>query len=103
MWFVTVVETIIENSEYLNGMTDTGVFRAWGFYSDKEKAIQSLHENWTNMRDDFYDYALIEEYEEGIANVTGNRQWFKWDEKRLGYFEIEEPNGVEDIDCFALG
>ena len=103
MWFVTVVETIIENSEYLNGMTDTGVFRAWGFYSDKEKAIQSLHENWTNMRDDFYDYAVIEEYEEGIANVTGNRQWFKWDEKCLGYFEIEEPNGVEDIDCFALG
>ena len=100
MWFVTVVEKM---DERYSDFADTGETRCWAFYSDKEKAIQSLHENRTDMHEYFYDYAVIEEYEEGICNDTGERQWFKWDEEHQGYFEIEEPEGVKYICCFAIG
>ena len=86
MWFVTVVEKM-EDTEYY--WANYGSTRTWGYYSDKEVATQSLHENWTNMRENFWNYAVIEEYEEGICNDTGERQWFKWNEERQGYFEID--------------
>lgn len=100
MWFVTVVEKIEERP---NSFTNTGDTRTWGFYSNKNDAVQSLHENRTDMREDFYDYAVIEEYEEGICNDTGNRQWFRWDKNRKGYYEIDEPECVSYICCFAIG
>lgn len=100
MWFVTVVEKMEERSDKF---IDTGFTRTWGFYSDKNNAVQSLRENRTDMRENFYNYAVIEEYEEGICNDTGERQWFKWDEDRHGYFEIEEPESVKWICCFAIG
>jgi len=100
MWFVTVIEKM---EERYSDFADTGETRCWGFFSDKGKAAQSLHENWFDMHENFYDYAVIEEYEEGLFNDTGKRQWFKWDEERQGYFEIEEPNGVKHTVCFAIG
>lgn len=102
MWFVTVVEKM-ESCDGDPSWAKTGESRCWAFYHDKEKAAQSLHENWTHMHEYFYRYAVIEEYEEGIFGYTGNRQWFKWDEERQGYFEIEEPEGVKRIVCFAIG
>lgn len=100
MWFVTVVEKM----EYVESdWANYGSTRTWGYYSDKEVATQSLHENWTDMRENFWNYAVIEEYEEGICNDTGERQWFKWNEERQGYFEIDEPEGVRQIVCFAIG
>lgn len=100
MWFVTVIEKM---KGHYNDFAYTGETRCWGFFSDKEKAVQSLHENWFDMRENVYDYAVIEEYEEGLFNYTGKRQWFQWDEERQGYFEIEEPNGVKHVVCFAIG
>jgi len=100
MWFVTVVEKM--EHKYPD-FAITGDTRTWGFYSEKSDAVQSLHENRTDMHEYFYDYAVIEEYEEGICNDTGERQWFKWDEERQGYFEIDEPEGVKYICCFAIG
>lgn len=102
MWFVTTVEKM-EPYDDDPTWADYGETRCWAFYSDKKKATQSLHENWTDMRENFWNYAVIEEYEEGICNDTGNRQWFKWDEERQGYFEIDESEGVRRIVCFAIG
>ena len=102
MWFITVVEKmeLYPNSK---DFADTGETRCWGFYSGKEEAAHLLHLNCTDMHEDMYDYAVIEEYEEGISNYIGNRQWFKWDADRQGYFEIDEPEIVKYICCFALG
>lgn len=102
MWFVTTVEKM-EPYDDDSTWADYGETRCWAFYSDKEKAVQSLHENWTDMCECFYRYAVMEEYEEGILGYTGKRQWFKWDTEHKGYFEIEEPNGVKNVVCFAIG
>lgn len=101
MWFITVFEQVELNDK---GWVDFGYQRTWGFYSERERAVQALHENWTDMWETCYDYAVIEKYDEGISHYNfKSRQWFKFDEEHKGYFEIEEPDGVKHVGSFALG
>lgn len=107
MWFVTVVEKMDDDecaSRYNDyGFVPTGEQRTWGFYFNREDAVDSLHRNVTDMHEFFYNYAVIEEYDEGISGYTGERQWFRWDHNKNGFFEIDEPSYVKNIHCFALG
>ena len=98
MWFVTVMEKMDDSCP---DWPDNGECRTWGFYSDKNTAIKALHENWTDMRERIYDYAVIERYEEGISNYMFERMWFKWDGNY--YNQIEEPKCVKHVSCYAMG
>lgn len=101
MWFITVLEKIapVENS-----FPQFGDTRTWGFYSDRETAVQALHENRTDMWEYCYNYAVLEQFNEGISHyVFGSNQWFEFDREREGYFEIDTPECVKNIGCFALG
>ena len=99
-YFITVFERTDVND---SGWTDTGCQRTWGFYADKETSFQCVHENWTDLEETIYRYALIEEYTEGIGHWTGYRQWFKFDLEKKGYVEIDEPEGYNHFSCFAFG
>ncbi len=99
-YFITVFERLGMDE---NGFTDTGHTRCWGFYADKETAFQALHENWTDMWETIYNYAVIEGYREGISHYTGYRQFFKYMLGRDGYFEIDEPKGYEHYCNFGIG
>ena len=99
-WFITVLSKLEEDSR---GWCVTGSTRCWGFYSNKEDALNALHKNITDLWEYCYDYAVLEEYHEGISNHTLNRQFFKYDMDKDGYVEIEEPECVSHICGFALG
>ena len=99
-YFITVFERLGVDE---NGLTDTGRTRCWGFYTDKETAFQELHENWTDMWETIYSYAVIEGYCEGISQYTGYRQFFKYDREKDGYFESAEPKGYEHYCSFGIG
>lgn len=99
-YFITVFEKL--DIDY-NGNPDIGSSRCWGFYADKETAFQAVHENWTDMEETVYKYALIEGYHEGISHYTGFRQFFKYDINKNGYFEMDEPNGYEHTCCYGIG
>ena len=99
-YFMTVFEKL-DIDEY--GYPDTGSSRCWGFYSEKDTALQALHENWTDMEETVYEYAVIEVYHEGISHYTFCRQFFKFDRERNGYFEIDEPEGYEYFCSFSIG
>ena len=98
-YFITVFEKL--DIDKL-GWPETGRRRTWGFYKDKEIAFRALHENWTDMNETIYNFALIEEYEEGIGHYTGNRQFFKYDKEKDGYFELDEPKEYKHFCSFAL-
>lgn len=101
-WFITVFETAeIDNL----GWPKTGCTRCWGFYSNKQDALNALHGNYTDMWEYCYDYAILEAYYEGIGGYSFNeeRQFFKYDKEQDGYFEIEAPQGFEHICSFAIG
>lgn len=99
-WFITVMEKLEKDSK---SFLHTGCTRCWGFYSNKEDALNTLHKNITDLWETIYDYAVLEEYCEGISNHTLNRQFFKYYMDKDGYFEIEEPECVKNTCDFALG
>ena len=101
MWFITVFAKVERGK---NGWAEFGSQRTWGFYETKGAAARALHENWTDMWEGLYDYAVLEKFYTGIAHCDyDSRQWFKFDRERDGYFEIEEPECVKHLGSFALG
>jgi len=107
MWFVTVFEDMsIQSHSFLSGDEDWPHFgdqRTWGYYDERQHAVDALHENRTDMYEGRYNYALIEKFGPGITPWCEERQWFKFDKTRNGYFEIEEPEFVKQVVNFAIG
>lgn len=99
-YFITVFEKLDINE---HGNPDTGSSRCWGFYCEKDTAFQAVHENWTDMEETVYGYAVIEGYHEGISHYTFFRQFFKFDRERNGYFEIDEPEVFKHYCSFSIG
>ena len=100
-WFITVMEKIDPNERFLAKFGDK---RCWGFYANKQDALNTLHENRTDLWETIYNYAVLEKYYEGISNEEiGSRQFFKYDIERNGYFEIDEPECVKHLCSFAIG
>lgn len=100
MWFITVMDHLEEDEQFI---ARTGDQRTWGYYMDKDMAVLALHENWTDMWEYSYDVALLEKFGPGICPECQERQWFRFDRERGGYFEMEEPEFVKCIVNFALG
>lgn len=99
-YFITTFELLEVDSL---GWPYVGDYRCWGFYKDKETALKAVHENWTDLEETIYHYAVIEEYLEGISQYTGHRQFFKFDKEIGGYVEIDEPEVYKHYSAFAIG
>jgi hypothetical protein len=87
------------------GWLRTGAQRTFGFYTERKDAIQAMNENWCDMCEYLYDYAVIEAMREGIHCDVDEEIWFQWNDKRKGFFEIPKPECVtkSHICNFALG
>lgn len=100
MWFITVMEYLIEDEKYIARHGDK---RTWGYYEEKKTALQALHENRIDMNEGIYSVALLEKFGPGISPWCEERQWFEFDQERCGYFEVEEPEFIKCLVNFALG
>lgn len=77
--------------------------RTWGFYTNYGEADLALGTNRTDLWEYTYDYALLEEYVEGISGYNFWRQWYKYNIERGFYEKIEEPECVKHFCSFAIG
>lgn len=100
MWFITVFEKCKPDPWYTVELCDQ---RCWGYYECEEDAVPALHDNRTDMHEGCYEYAVLEKIGPGISSYAGERQFFKFDRSRNGYFEIEEPECLRNIVNFAIG
>lgn len=101
IWVIWVCATC-ETDEH--GLTQHGANRTWGFYKDRETAVKALHENWTDMWEYLYNYAVLECYDEGISHcVLESVQWFKFDREQHGYREIDMPEHERHYCSYGLG
>lgn len=100
-WFITVFEKF--DNQY--GIKNA---RTWGFYSDKEKALDTLRYNYTDLWETVYTYAVLEPYYEGVSGYCfdESREWFRYNETMDGYLPLDlekEPEEVKYYVGFALG
>ena len=90
--------------------------RCWGFFQSKDKAIQAVEENWTDLNEaGYYKYAVVEPHYEGLLNpVPGEEMWFRakyilvgadGEKKRKvcdGYERCETPKWAEQTCGWAI-
>lgn len=77
---------------------DIGSNRIFGYYPNKEMAIEDLHTNNTDLHEYLYNYAVIEKIPMGLYPVAEETIYFKWDEEKQGFYEID---GTDMQDCFG--
>lgn len=100
MYFITCFEKI---STTLLGWLDIGSSRTFGFYSIYEQAVEALHNNYLDMFECLYEYAVVEHINEGIHPEVISRQFFSYNRKRKGFFEKNEPKEFKGYCNIALG
>lgn len=76
-----------------SGFPDLGSRCTWGFFYDKDIAIDSLNRNVTDMWETCYDYAVLEKVYPGVPfdAISEPPQFFKYNEEKNGYFMIPTP------------
>ena len=68
---------------------------AWGYYWNRDEAVDAAHRNMTDMHEALYLYAIIEQLQPGLFPVPRERMWFSWDEEKGEYCESEVPSCVD--------
>lgn len=100
MYFITCFEKCEKDK---NGWFDGGAARTFGYEEMFEDAKRALNTNTYDMHEYLYTYAVIEKIGPHIHPDVQMEQWFKWDEERDGFFEIEKPDAAYGVCNHALG
>ncbi len=98
-YFITVFQKLPSDAIHF----DIGNRRCWGFFCDKETAVKAVCENWTDLSEYLYNFAVVEEYREGLIGWTGNRWFFRFDAKKKRFFAIDEPVAFRHVGAFSIG
>ena len=80
----------------------SGSKRLWGFYTSLEESRDVVENNITDIWEYLYDYALIEEVEEGFP-FSMKRWLFKFNRETWKYEPIEEPKSFKQICNITMG
>lgn len=62
-----------------------------GYFQDKNRAFEAVIHNEEDIWETCYNYAIIEEVEEGIYPPTFERWFFKFNTEAKEYELIQEP------------
>ena len=81
---------------------DFGSTSIVGWYKDKDVAFEDVVNNALDIRECAYDYALIEESEEGLYTSSRTRWFFKWNDEKQIYEQIEEPKFLHHFSGFII-
>lgn len=82
-----------------SGFPDTGESYQPGFYYSYEDAVDAMHKNAGDIRETCYNYGFILRLFPGVYQSAGvnDRTYFKWDNEKKGYYEVEEPSKFKII------
>ena len=95
MYFITCFEKYIKTHKDCPYIGD---HRTFGYYPHKEWAVEDLHSNNLDIHEDMYEYAVIEKIPMGLYQLAEETTYFKWDDDKHRYYEID---GAELQDCFG--
>ena len=77
--------------------------RAVGFYGSFHEAEIAITNNYGDIRECLYDYAVLEEITEGLYPCPLNRKVYKFNEKTGKYHPIPEPKYLKHIYGMTIG
>lgn len=78
--------------------------RCVGYFKNFEKAEKAVLDNACDIWETCYDYAVIENVEEGLYQYDQNSVWYKWDDLDEEYKRIKgRPEQYKNQVGFAIG
>lgn len=95
---ITVFQKIEETESKL---PDIGNHRCVGFYHNYYEAENAVMENFNDIHEDNFEYAIIETVEPGVKLKDINRTLFKWDGSN--YSEVDIPDLLKKLSNFGIG
>jgi len=95
MFFITTIENIDDEMFDLS--------RTVGYVESLEEAKEILEYNCCDLYETIYEYAVIEDIKPGLyQGHKGKKYWFKWNEEKEGYEEIEKPEYPESLKMYEI-
>lgn len=76
--------------------------QTWGFFEEKETAVQAAHENWGDMHETVYPFVVVEQVLPGLYPHAEERMWFAWVEEKEGFYETETPEFTERFSPYPI-
>jgi hypothetical protein len=84
-----------------------GDTRCVGFFTTFSQAEKCVIENWGDIFEYYYDFAVVEEVTEGLYNCCQGdnylKQWYKWNSKVKRYKKVKEPKFAKNIINWSIG
>ncbi len=77
--------------------------RCFGYYSDKQDAMQAADVNAADMHECLYNFLLIEKIPEGIHARAEEEVWYAWDDGLSGWVHTEKPAWSNNIINWSIG
>ena len=100
MFFITCFKKISKDDL---GWLDLGSSRTFGYYDNFKAADEALKNNYCDMYETIYYYAIIEHIEQGIHSCYKERWFYKYNKETKGYLPIEAPEEFKHCYNIALG
>ena len=96
------VRTSPDQKKYFTIIND----RTWGWYNKFEDAEKCVVENWADIYEGEFNYAVIEEKKEGILMFDNNdsEHWYKWEGtwEEGKYVPCNKPEEFSNIVGFSF-
>lgn len=91
----------------LNGMfgiAHVGETRTVGYFTTLEEAKKCIEENWGDIQECYYQYAVIEDVAPGLYKSTDSTSiWYKWSKSQEKFLPIDKPAQLSSIVGFTIG
>ncbi len=100
IYLITVIQKIENTSDNLH---EFGDIRCVGYFESKEEADNAVVNNWCNIHDNMYQYAIIEYIEPGILLQDLHRYFYEWNEEKKQYEPKNEPKSIKGYCNFSIG
>ena len=100
MYFITCFSKCEKDER---GFFRGGAQRTFGYMPSFEDAENALNSNACDMFEYLYEYAVVEKIGPYIHPDVEEEKWFKWDNEKKGFFQIEKPEATNGICNFAIG
>ena len=84
-----------------NGLVDLGYHRCVGWFNNEGEARNAVENNFSNMQDNLYNYAVIEKMMSGIKIPETSKSFYEFKNKR--FVEIDTPEILKGFSNFSIG
>lgn len=86
---------------------DTSRKRTWGYYLEFETAEQLVLRNATDMFEEEFDCAVIEEVPDGLLTISKVKQWYRADYSKSQelptIYKMDAPIWAKDVVNWGIG